>query len=197
MSLSLKLATFLHSLICSSQHSKNLRYTYHQAGVGLMSYLSTQSCFKSFFNVLIFIVKYCVQQDALDRYLLGSNGIIVTPAACTPPFVVSKQMEQLVIENFDVINDFEECFQTIYKQAFLRRSVDEPFLNRFRDIIDRVCIYLLLFWTWYSLFLSSPQHAKRFCDASTVDLSLFTMNYLIISVQAIETTPLVLIEIFF
>lgn len=106
-------------------------------------------------------------------------------------------MEQLVIENFDVINDFEECFQTIYKQAFLRRSVDEPFLNRFRDIIDRVCIYLLLFWTWYILFLSFPQHAKRFCDSSTVDLSLFTMNDIIISVQAVETTPLVLIEIFF
>lgn len=139
-----------------------------------MSYLCTQSCFKSFLNILVLIVKYCVEQDSLDRYLLGSNGIIVTPAACTPPFVVSKQMEQLVIENSDVINDFEECFQAICKQAFLRRSVDEPFLNRFRDIIDRAFIY------------------------SCFGLGIFfTMNYIIISVQAVKTTPLVLIEILF
>ncbi|XXG76315.1 hypothetical protein AAC387_Pa08g0684 [Persea americana] len=118
----------------------------------------------------MFIPAFQKSKDALDRYLLGSNGIIVTPAACTPPFVVSKQMEQLVIENFDVINDFEECFQTIYKQAFLRRSVDEPFLNRFRDIIDRGRVIM-------EEFSSELENEKKFSsicedgDSSADDLS--------------------------
>lgn len=138
--------------------------------------------FTVFFNVLILIVKYSAQQDSLDQYLLGSNGIIITPAACTPPFVVSKQMEQLVIENFEVIKDFEEGFQTIYKQASLRRSVDEPLLNRFRGIIDRVCICIFFLWTWYILFLPFPHMLKDFVNFITVDFCLFIMNYIIISV---------------
>lgn len=83
-----------------------------------------------------FISKFQKLKEALDHYLLVSDRIVITPAVCRP-FVVSKQMEQLVMENFQALNDFERNFQIIYKQSFQRQSVEEPLLSRFRGIINK------------------------------------------------------------
>ncbi|OVA06149.1 von Willebrand factor [Macleaya cordata] len=92
-------------------------------------------------KILVFIEKFMSNlkksKESLDRYLLGDNRIVTTPAACSPPFVVSQQMEQLVMQNFKEINEFEEHIKVFNEQNIDRKSVKETLLGRFGDILNK------------------------------------------------------------
>ena len=76
----------------------------------------------------------------MDDYLLGRNRVLTTVATSFYPPVITKQMEQLVFQNFQVIREFEECLCAFQRQEVDRRSVQEVLLNRFEDIIKKVSI---------------------------------------------------------
>ncbi|XP_077240383.1 midasin-like protein isoform X2 [Tasmannia lanceolata] len=83
-----------------------------------------------------FVPKFQISKESLDQYLLGSNGVVSTPSAWMSPFIVSEQMENLVGENFQVINDFEDELEAFCGQN-VEKSVKEPLLSRFKNIINK------------------------------------------------------------
>ncbi|XP_058077090.1 midasin isoform X2 [Magnolia sinica] len=123
------------------------------------THLNTCNSVKAEVNKIIvfldkFISRFQKSKDLLDQHLLGSTGVITTPVACMPLFVVSEQMEQLVIQNFKVINDFEEDLQTFCLKAYNERSAEEPLLGHFRGIIERGKVIM-------EGFHSELEHAKQ------------------------------------
>lgn len=69
-------------------------------------------------------------------YLLGNDGIVTT--ATEVPCLVSEKMEQLVMSNFETINAFEEATRVLGFQKVVR-SVEGTLLNRFEELINKVC----------------------------------------------------------
>ncbi|KAF6161323.1 hypothetical protein GIB67_009210 [Kingdonia uniflora] len=92
-------------------------------------------------RVLLFIEKFIPKleksKESLNRYLLNSNGVIIRSEKYLPPLVVSKQMEQLIMQNFQEIEDFEKEVKSFLLQSPDRKSVKETLLERFIDILDK------------------------------------------------------------
>ncbi|KAJ8774196.1 hypothetical protein K2173_009627 [Erythroxylum novogranatense] len=70
-------------------------------------------------------------KDALDNYLLDHVDAI--SASVSHPYVISVQMEHLMLKNFQVIMDFEEQLLDFRKQDSDRSLVIEVLLGRFGD----------------------------------------------------------------
>ncbi|XP_043707635.1 midasin [Telopea speciosissima] len=92
-------------------------------------------------SFLLFIEKFIPDfqksKESLDHYLLGDNGSVTTPAASLPPFIISRQMEELVMHNFQVISTFECHVRAFCSQTVEGRSVKEVLLGRFGDIFNK------------------------------------------------------------
>ncbi|CAK7356902.1 unnamed protein product [Dovyalis caffra] len=71
-------------------------------------------------------------QESLAKSLLGRVGAI--SAGPSRPYVISKQMEQLVYKNFQVIKEFAKHFFDFRKQDWNRSFVIEALLGHFDDI---------------------------------------------------------------
>jgi len=61
------------------------------------------------------------------------------------PFIVSKQMEKIVTDNFQILNTFEQDIKTLRMQEDSRKSVKESLLNRLDELIIKVFISLANF----------------------------------------------------
>ncbi|KAL7162677.1 hypothetical protein ACSBR2_043041 [Camellia fascicularis] len=85
-----------------------------------------------------FIPDFQKSKDLLDRYLIGLDRVVTSLATSLHPCVVSKQMEQLVFQNFRMIKDFEENLGAFLQQDEDRRSVKMVLLGRFEDILKKV-----------------------------------------------------------
>ncbi|CBI35900.3 unnamed protein product, partial [Vitis vinifera] len=123
--------------LCSMLHEESLLLRTVES-----THLSTCQHVKGSANrVLVFIEKFVPlfqkSKESLDDYLLGRNRVLTTVATSFYPPVITKQMEQLVFQNFQVIREFEECLCAFQRQEVDRRSVQEVLLNRFEDIMKK------------------------------------------------------------
>ena len=78
------------------------------------THLSTCQHVKGSTNrVLVFIEKFVPlfqkSKESLDDHFLGHNRVLTTVGTSFYPPVITKQMEQLVFQNIQVIREFEEC----------------------------------------------------------------------------------------
>uniref|UniRef100_A0A6N2MX25 AAA+ ATPase domain-containing protein n=1 Tax=Salix viminalis TaxID=40686 RepID=A0A6N2MX25_SALVM len=71
-------------------------------------------------------------QESLDKSLLGRD--VTISAGPSRPYIISKQMEQLVYKNFQVIKEFEEHFFDFRKQDWNRSFIIETLLGHFDDV---------------------------------------------------------------
>lgn len=71
-------------------------------------------------------------QESLDKSLLGR--VVTISAGPSRPYIISKQMEQLVYKNFQVIKEFEEHFFDFRKQDWNRSFIIETLLGHFDDV---------------------------------------------------------------
>jgi len=60
------------------------------------------------------------------------------------PFIVSKQMEKIVTDNFQILNTFEQDIKTLRMQEDSRKSVKESLLNRLDELIIKVFTSLII-----------------------------------------------------
>ncbi|KAJ6959314.1 midasin isoform X1 [Populus alba x Populus x berolinensis] len=71
-------------------------------------------------------------KESLDKSLLGR--VVTISAGPSRPYIISKQMEQLVYKNFQVIKEFEEHFLDFHKQDWNRSFIIETLLGHFDDV---------------------------------------------------------------
>ncbi|WCJ27054.1 Midasin [Euphorbia peplus] len=74
-------------------------------------------------------------QESLDKYLLHRVRDMATGPS--RPYVISKHMELLVLENFELVKEFEEHLMHISEQDSNRSSVIEALLSRFNDALQK------------------------------------------------------------
>lgn len=79
-------------------------------------------------------------QDCLDDCLLGQKEVISTPASVLQPYVVTDQMKELVVQNFETINIFREYHSALSKRVANRSSVENILLGHFDVIFEKVCL---------------------------------------------------------
>ncbi|KAI3964519.1 hypothetical protein MKW92_001685 [Papaver armeniacum] len=82
-----------------------------------------------------FMSNFKKSKESLDQYLLSGNQIVTTPESCATPFIVSKQMEQLVLQNFKELNDIQKDIKVLKEQDGGRKSVTQTLLGRFEDVL--------------------------------------------------------------
>lgn len=78
------------------------------------------------------------RQDLLDDLLLGRDRVLTSVTAPLHPYVISKQMEQFVLQNFQMVKEFERHLHALREQDEDRGSVKEVLLGRFDDILKKV-----------------------------------------------------------
>ncbi|XP_010261987.1 PREDICTED: midasin isoform X2 [Nelumbo nucifera] len=100
-------------------------------------------------KVLLFIEKFIPDfqksKELLDHYLLSNNGYVTTQADSLP-LLISKRMEQLVIENFQVINDFEGKVRAFCMQP-ANRSLEGVLLSHFQDVFNKAKVIMKEFYS--------------------------------------------------
>ena len=79
-------------------------------------------------------------QECLDNCLLGQKEVISTPACVLQPYVVTEQMKELVIQNFEVINIFREHHSALSKRVANQSSVENILLGHFNEVFEKVCL---------------------------------------------------------
>lgn len=87
-----------------------------------------------------------LSQEQLDNNLLGQDRDITDLAAPPHLFVVSKEMEELISQNFLVIKEFKEHFLSLRKQDVNKSSVIEALFNHFEDLFIKV-LHVLVYHT--------------------------------------------------
>ncbi|KAK9989956.1 hypothetical protein SO802_024941 [Lithocarpus litseifolius] len=99
--------------------------------------------------VLAFIGKFVPDfqksKEALDYYLLGQNRSTATLAGTSHCYVITKQMEQLVSQNFQAIKKFEEHLLAFQKQDVDSSSVIEILFSHFEVVFRKVSFPVLFF----------------------------------------------------
>lgn len=84
-----------------------------------------------------FLPLFQKSKDKLDHYLLGSDKIVAMVAPSLPPLLISKKMEQLVLENFQTLREFEEHLRAFLYHDLDRRSVTEALFCKFDEIFKK------------------------------------------------------------
>ncbi|CAK9179916.1 unnamed protein product [Ilex paraguariensis] len=84
-----------------------------------------------------FVPDFQKSKDLLDNYLLGRDRVITTMGALLCPFGITKQMEQLIYQNFQFIREFEQNLRAFCKQDLDEGSVKEALLAHFEDIFEK------------------------------------------------------------
>ncbi|XP_038723701.1 midasin [Tripterygium wilfordii] len=92
-------------------------------------------------QVLAFIGKFIPvlqrSKESLDDYLLGHHVAITTVNASSQPYIITKQMEQLVLNNFKVIKEFEEQVVAFRKQDLNKGLAVEALLGHFEEVFEK------------------------------------------------------------
>ncbi|KAK8664402.1 hypothetical protein V6N13_084194 [Hibiscus sabdariffa] len=76
-------------------------------------------------------------KESLDNYFIGSDGSIITFAGVSHPFVISQQMEQLVLYNFQVLQEFEQKLSVFVECDFEKNSIIKSVLSHFDEIFSK------------------------------------------------------------
>ncbi|XP_068635226.1 midasin isoform X2 [Aristolochia californica] len=83
------------------------------------------------------ITKLQKSKEALDCYLLGGLGTLTTSDTCASPFVVSAQMEQLVVENFGLIDEIGKVIDNLFERGIEPRCVKSCWLGQYASLINK------------------------------------------------------------
>ncbi|KAG1362520.1 Midasin [Cocos nucifera] len=83
-----------------------------------------------------FIPSILKSKESLDKYFIGGDRFITTSAARVP-FVVTEQIEQLVMRNFQIINNIQEDIQTLVLETSCMKSLKGILLDRLKELIDK------------------------------------------------------------
>ncbi|GAB4842595.1 hypothetical protein Ancab_012571 [Ancistrocladus abbreviatus] len=73
----------------------------------------------------------------LDEYLLG-NGVRIKIATSMRPLLISKEMELFLIQNVEVLKEFQEHLRAFRGKDINRSSVEDTLIRHFEDIIEKV-----------------------------------------------------------
>ncbi|KAF7135896.1 hypothetical protein RHSIM_Rhsim08G0236800 [Rhododendron simsii] len=87
-----------------------------------------------------FIPDFQKSKDSLDNLLLGRERVLTSVTAPLYPCVISKQMEQFVLQNFQMVKEFERHLRALREQDEDRGSVKEVLLGRFDDILKKASL---------------------------------------------------------
>ncbi|KAI8544654.1 hypothetical protein RHMOL_Rhmol08G0312700 [Rhododendron molle] len=87
-----------------------------------------------------FIPDFQKSKDLLDNLLLGRERVLTSGAAPLYPCVISKQMVQFVLQNFQMVKEFERHLRALREQDEDRGSVKEVLLGRFDDILKKASL---------------------------------------------------------
>ncbi|XP_038899709.1 midasin isoform X2 [Benincasa hispida] len=84
-----------------------------------------------------FLPGFRKSKECLDNCLLGQKEVISTPASFLQPYVVTEQMKELIIQNFEVINIFREHHSDLSKRLANRRSIENILLGHFDEVFEK------------------------------------------------------------
>ncbi|XP_022152480.1 midasin isoform X2 [Momordica charantia] len=85
-----------------------------------------------------FLPVFQKSKECLDDCLLSRKEVISTPAAgVLQPFVVTEQMKELVIQNFEAINIFRDYHSALSKHIANRNSVETILLGHFDEVFEK------------------------------------------------------------
>ncbi|XVF27001.1 hypothetical protein REPUB_Repub14bG0069100 [Reevesia pubescens] len=84
-----------------------------------------------------FILVFKKSKESLDNCFIGCDGSITTLAGTARPYVITEQMEKLVLHNFQVLQEFEEQLAVFVKQGFERSSIVESVLSHFDESFSK------------------------------------------------------------
>ncbi|XVF27015.1 hypothetical protein REPUB_Repub14bG0070000 [Reevesia pubescens] len=84
-----------------------------------------------------FIPVFKKSKEWLDNYFIGRDGSTTTLAGTARPYVISEQMEKLVLHNFQVLREFEEQLAVFVNQGFERSSIVESVLSHFDESFSK------------------------------------------------------------
>ncbi|KAG8091817.1 hypothetical protein GUJ93_ZPchr0012g21118 [Zizania palustris] len=82
-----------------------------------------------------FITRFSESKDLLDKYLLGSNNFLAGSAKSMP--LATREMEQLVAANCQLIDMFREDIQVLCHQDVSMRSVKKVLLSRVEELLEK------------------------------------------------------------
>lgn len=74
----------------------------------------------------------------MDNSLLGQDRDITDVIVPPHLFAASKEMEELVFQNFLVIKDFREHLLPLHKQDGDKSSVKDALFSHYKDIFEKV-----------------------------------------------------------
>ncbi|KAG7014001.1 Midasin [Cucurbita argyrosperma subsp. argyrosperma] len=84
-----------------------------------------------------FMPEFQKSKECLDNCLLGQKEVISTPASVLQPYVVTEQMKELVIQNFEVINIFREHHSALSKRVANQSSVENILIGHFNEVFEK------------------------------------------------------------
>ncbi|KAF0928097.1 hypothetical protein E2562_037875 [Oryza meyeriana var. granulata] len=82
-----------------------------------------------------FVTRFSESKDLLDKYLLGSNNLIAGSHKNMP--LATREMEQLVAANCQLINVFREDIRVLCHQDVSMRSVKKVLLSRLEELLEK------------------------------------------------------------
>ncbi|TVU30479.1 hypothetical protein EJB05_22106, partial [Eragrostis curvula] len=82
-----------------------------------------------------FISRFAESKDLLDKYLLGSNNILADAHTIMP--VATREMEELVAENWQLIDSLREDVRALCDQDISMRSVKKILLSRLDELLEK------------------------------------------------------------
>lgn len=83
-------------------------------------------------------------QNLLDDHLLGSCEDIAMLRIALHPFGVTKEMEQLVNQNFNLTREFEKDLSALLRQEDGQGSVRKILLGHAEDLFAKVFVELCI-----------------------------------------------------
>ncbi|KAK9282811.1 hypothetical protein L1049_011033 [Liquidambar formosana] len=177
----------LFDSLCAMLHEESLLLRTVES-----THLNTCQSVKAEANrILVFIEKFVPvfhkSKESLDNFLLGHDRFITTVAASLRPFVISKQMEQLVFQNFKAISEFEEHLCDLRGQDGDRRSVKEALLSHFEDLFKEAKLMEEEFKSSLETRSESrtPHEVAKYCNGNYSELEAGFSRALKITVKHI------------
>lgn len=76
----------------------------------------------------------------MDFYLLDHSRLISTPKGCRSAFVLTRPMEQLLVDNFELLDGISKDFERLCNQIVPRKSVIEQMISRFSYYLGKVIV---------------------------------------------------------
>lgn len=95
------------------------------------------------------------QQNKLDQYLLGSCEDIITDGVALHPYGVTGEMEEHVIDNFNLINTFEKDLTVFNGHGSIK-----ILLGHFQDLFAKVAIASIPCISTHSINECSPVYEQ-------------------------------------